>query len=185
MDSILHGPVRESEYLQCLGIGGGGVGGESGGGIGGGRPREETPTKTIFRPAKGALPIAAEASICMISYNCGYQFCDPINFDYNLPLYTLDARSEEDIAKAIDFASKWNIEISVKTSGYSLQGSSTKRDSLLIWMRNFPKDDEIQDKYAGEMINAQWYKDFVSRLLGLQILTTSFNFTLFNFRFVW
>ena len=117
--STLYGPVNEVEYSQCYDI------------------------DDAYDKAKSVN------GICMQTVDCGYEFCDPIQFGNNLPLYTLDARSEEDIVTAVNFAASNNVEISVKATGSSLQGSSTKTDSLLIWMTNFPKDDEIKKDYEG------------------------------------
>ncbi len=127
-DSTLHGPIPQTDYLQCF-INGSRVG------------------RSVFHPSDPD----DEAGICMRYYSCGYQFCDPDNYGYNLPIYAMEAKSEEDIVKAVDFARKNGIEISVKTSGYSLQGSSTKENSLLISMKNFPKDGEVIDKYSGKV----------------------------------
>ncbi len=120
LNSTLYGPVIESVYEQCS-------------------------TYDNATARSGAL-----SGTCMESFQCGYQFCDPHNYEHNLPRYTLDVRSEIDLVKAIEFALNYSIPLSVKTTGYSLQGSSTVRDSLLIWMHNFPKDDEIKVNYSGE-----------------------------------
>lgn len=120
VNSTLYGPVNEVEYSQCYDI------------------------DDAYDRAKSVN------GICMQTVDCGYEFCDPKLFGNNLPLYTLDARSEEDIVTAVNFAASNTVEISVKTTGSSLQGTSTKKDSLLIWMTNFPKDGEIKEDYEGE-----------------------------------
>lgn len=87
----------------------------------------------------------------MQQHECSHVFCDPSNqYGYNLPLYTLDARSEEDVVIAMKFARENGIRVSVKSTGNSMQGTSTSRGSLMIWMRNFPKDDQIQVDYQGK-----------------------------------
>lgn len=120
-DSILHGPVLDTDYQAC----------------------------DLFTDAN--TKSNSLHGICMQTYDCSHQFCNPLQFGFNLPLYTLDARSESDISTALQFASANNIKVSVKTTGYSLQGSSTSRDSLMIWMRNFPKDNQIKINFQGEI----------------------------------
>lgn len=46
------------------------------------------------------------------------------------------------------FASEFDIEVTVKTTGHSYPGSSTAADSMLIWMANYPKDGTITTSYA-------------------------------------
>ena len=87
----------------------------------------------------------------MKTVECAHEFCDPLHHGYNLPAYSLDARSETDIIQAMSFASSNGLKVSVKTTGYSLQGSSTMNDSFLIYMNNFPKDDEIIQNYVGRL----------------------------------
>jgi hypothetical protein len=56
----------------------------------------------------------------------------------NIPAYSLEARTVQDIQEAIKFANKYDIPVSVKSSGHSYQSQSMHVDSLLIWVRNFP-----------------------------------------------
>jgi hypothetical protein len=80
---------------------------------------------------------------------CMHIICRPNEgFDCDIPIYTLDARSEEDTSAALMFANKYNIEVSIKTTGHSYQGSSTSRDSLLIWMQKYPKDGKSTKDFA-------------------------------------
>jgi hypothetical protein len=51
---------------------------------------------------------------------CMHIICRPNEgFDYDIPIYTLDARSEEDTSAALMFANKHNVEVSIKTTGHS------------------------------------------------------------------
>mmetsp|Transcript_18542 Transcript_18542/g.21403 ORF Transcript_18542/g.21403 Transcript_18542/m.21403 type:complete len:684 (-) Transcript_18542:29-2080(-) len=86
---------------------------------------------------------AAANGICMHAPDCSHEFCHPDEFDYDLPSYTVDVRTEDDIARSLSFAIDNDIPVSVKTTGHSYTGSSTQRDSLMIWMHNYPKDGHI------------------------------------------
>lgn len=90
--------------------------------------------------------------LCMQAHYCQRQFC-ALNGtadaqEHNLPAASVDVRSPGDISAAIRFASNYNISVTVKATGHSYPGSSTGRDSLLIWMSHYPKDDTIQDNYV-------------------------------------
>ena len=65
----------------------------------------------------------------------------------NLPAYVLEAQTEEDIIKGMQFANKNKIQVTVKSSGHSLMGASTAQDSLLIWLAKYPADNTIQLLY--------------------------------------
>ena len=67
---------------------------------------------------------------------CSKQFCLK-DSPRNISAYSVEALNVGDVQKAIAFANKHNIPVTVKTSGHSLAGSSTGKDSLLIWMHNF------------------------------------------------
>ncbi|KAH3551938.1 hypothetical protein KXW20_002419 [Aspergillus fumigatus] len=54
-----------------------------------------------------------------------------------LPQYIVNATTEEQVARAMLWASKRNIRIVVKGTGHDLNGRSTGAYSLLIWTRNF------------------------------------------------
>mmetsp|Transcript_28127 Transcript_28127/g.34743 ORF Transcript_28127/g.34743 Transcript_28127/m.34743 type:complete len:179 (-) Transcript_28127:289-825(-) len=93
---------------------------------------------------------AAANGICMHAPDCSHEFCHPDEFDYDLPSYTVDVRTEDDIARSLSFAIDNDIPVSVKTTGHSYTGSSTQRDSLMIWMHNYPKDGHITTDFEGE-----------------------------------
>ena len=91
-----------------------------------------------------AYQISASGNgICMHAYACAYQFCREENAP-NLPIYVLEAKTLDDISAALVFAEKYDIAVSVKSTGHSYQGSSTNRYSLLIWMQNYPTDDTVK-----------------------------------------
>lgn len=88
---------------------------------------------------------------------------DPSNPAYNLPPKVLFPKVAGDVAAAVQFAMENNVELSVKASGHSYSGSSTKKDTLLLNMRRFKEysstvivecgnqdDDEIDEpcRYA-------------------------------------
>lgn len=58
--------------------------------------------------------------VCTIPEQCQFQFC---NWDgkrtWNLPAYTVDARTEGDIQQAFSFANRYNIPVTIKTTGHS------------------------------------------------------------------
>jgi len=63
---------------------------------------------------------------------------DPINNpSYNLPSQVLFPQTAGDVAAAINFAKEHSIEISIKNSGHNYNGASTKKDTLLLNMRNY------------------------------------------------
>ncbi|MEO0686725.1 MAG: FAD-dependent oxidoreductase, partial [Cyanobacteria bacterium J06649_11] len=74
--------------------------------------------------------------ICMQYHDCSRQFCKK-DKPWNIPAYSVEALNVEDVQKSIAFANKHNLPVSVKTSGHNYAGSSTGKDSLLIWMYNF------------------------------------------------
>ncbi len=85
--------------------------------------------------------------ICMQYPSCANKFClEGAEWD-DLPAYALMAKEELDIVKGIQYASKHNIQVTVKSSGHSYTGASTARDSLLIWLAHYPKDNEILEGY--------------------------------------
>lgn len=72
---------------------------------------------------------------------------DPTNPNNNLPGKVLHPRTASDVVAAIKFAGEHGLEISVKNSGHSYTGSSTKSDSLLLNMRRYTPyvSDSITD----------------------------------------
>lgn len=87
--------------------------------------------------------------LCMQYPECANKYCldDVDRFD-NLPVHVVDARTELDIIKATEFANRFNIPISVKSSGHSMSGASSSSDSLMIWLANYPKDNMVKRNYS-------------------------------------
>jgi hypothetical protein len=56
---------------------------------------------------------------------------------YNLPSKVLFPSVASDVIHAIQFAEKHNLEISIKNSGHSFSGASTKKDTLLLNMNQY------------------------------------------------
>jgi len=58
--------------------------------------------------------------LCMYHNNCEFRFC---NLDgqrvVDLPVYSVDVRTPGDIVAAMEFAGKYNIQVSIKTTGHS------------------------------------------------------------------
>lgn len=58
--------------------------------------------------------------VCMIDEDCKFRFCGRDgNGVFNLPAYTVDPRSVQDIQAAVRFANQHNIQVSVKNTGHS------------------------------------------------------------------
>lgn len=85
--------------------------------------------------------------VCLQAHFCARKFCKPDLFGFDLPAAVLDVRTPEDIIAGLEFAASHKIAVSVKTTGHSYQGSSTAKDSLMIWMFYYPKDDTITKNY--------------------------------------
>ena len=104
---------------------------------------------------------SAGEGICMQYPSCSNKFClgPPLPLPSsaaaaadaattsNLPAYVLEAQTEEDIVKGMQFANKNKIQVTVKSSGHSLMGASTAQDSLLIWLAKYPVDNTIKTLY--------------------------------------
>ena len=88
----------------------------------------------------------AANGVCIHAHDCRYEFCTE-GQSYDLPSYTVDVRTDDDITAVLEFAMEHGIPVSVKTTGHSYTGSSTQAGSVLIWMHNFPKDGLIQNKF--------------------------------------
>ncbi len=56
---------------------------------------------------------------------------------YNLPSKVLFPSVASDVIHAIQFAEKHDLEISIKNSGHSFSGASTKKDTLLLNMNQY------------------------------------------------
>lgn len=96
------------------------------------------------------LDIASKGEgICMQYSDCTNSFClgELGAKRDNLPAYVLMAKEEKDIVTGVQFANKHNIKVSVKSTGHSLSGASTAKDTLLIWLAQYPEDNTIQLDY--------------------------------------
>ena len=99
------------------------------------------------------------SGMCMVHVNCAYKECEgpflEFGFSYNSSVYTdyilksakgLDLPDATvhpihvgDVSKAIKFAAENKIEVSVKTSGHSYTGASTKKGSILLNLSRLQK----------------------------------------------
>jgi len=93
------------------------------------------------------VAVAGEG-ICMQYPSCRYEFCQTEIQQDNLPAYVLMAKTEDDISKGVRFANFHKIPVTVKSSGHSLSGASTRANSLLIWLAKFPVDNRIRTGYV-------------------------------------
>ncbi|KAK1741552.1 FAD-binding domain-containing protein [Skeletonema marinoi] len=89
--------------------------------------------------------IAKEASLQNISAAPVYDaptdvdswLADPTNPSLNLPSKVLFPSIASDVVAAVNFAKENGLEISVKNSGHSWQGASSKKDTLLLNMNRY------------------------------------------------
>mmetsp|Transcript_27700 Transcript_27700/g.41042 ORF Transcript_27700/g.41042 Transcript_27700/m.41042 type:complete len:435 (+) Transcript_27700:234-1538(+) len=129
----LYGPFKPSDYKdQCT---------EDG---------KVDPTNPV-EVASAGEGICMQYPTCSNKYCLGQQSASPsasaLAARSNLPAYVLEAKAEEDIVKGMQFANKYKIQVTVKSSGHSLMGASTAKDSLLIWLAKYPVDNTIQTMY--------------------------------------
>ena len=80
--------------------------------------------------------------ICIQTQACINYQCNWFS-SVNLPRYSVEAKSVEDIQAALRFANRFDIAVSIKAGGHNWQGQNTHADSLLIWVRNYPKDNFV------------------------------------------
>uniref|UniRef100_A0A7M5XHT2 FAD-binding PCMH-type domain-containing protein n=2 Tax=Clytia hemisphaerica TaxID=252671 RepID=A0A7M5XHT2_9CNID len=89
--------------------------------------------------------------ICMQYHDCSRQFCQS-STSWNIPAYSVEVKSVRDVQLAIAFANKYNIAVSIKTSGHSYAGSSMGKSTLLIWTRNLPEHlktvDDVKQNFT-------------------------------------
>jgi len=78
----------------------------------------------------------------MQTHNCNSEYCNSDNA-WNLPAYSVRAETLEDIQRTLEFCNLHNIAVSVKTSGHNYSGSSTAKDSVLIWLAHYEKHGDI------------------------------------------
>jgi FAD/FMN-containing dehydrogenase len=62
---------------------------------------------------------------------------DVENPSYNIPSKVLFPTVANDVVAAVQFAKRYGLQISVKNSGHSYIGASSKKDTLLINMNKF------------------------------------------------
>ena len=84
--------------------------------------------------------------ICMANHACANEFCQ-LWEPHNIPAYTVEAHTVGDIQAAVRFANKYDIAVSVKSSGHSFQSQSMHADSILIWLKNFPFTNKITTNF--------------------------------------
>lgn len=117
LDGQLHGPFSVYDYkAKCL----------------------------LFQNQKNVRILKQGDGICMHVHTCVNKRCDPWG-DLNLPEFSVEARSEQDVKRALDFANAHDIEVSVKSSGHTYMSQSSASGSLLIWLRHMPLDHTIAE----------------------------------------
>ena len=68
---------------------------------------------------------------------CGPE--DQICHAGNIGSYAVRVEEPQDVAKAVAWACRHNVPLSVKTTGHDWHGKSTNKDTLNIWMYNMKK----------------------------------------------
>ncbi|KAJ7056672.1 FAD-binding domain-containing protein [Mycena amicta] len=115
-------------------------------------------TSSTFR---GAIP----GAMCQVNWEQGYDLDPPSLCLRNgttcgqgdVPLYSVEAETVEDVQAAIKFASKHNLRLVVKSSGHDYLGRSTAPNSLLIRVANFKnisfnEDFTVAGKHLGPAV---------------------------------
>ena len=64
---------------------------------------------------------------------------DTSNPRYNIPTKALFPRDADDVVASVKFAKKHGVKISIKNSGHSYTGSSTRKGTLLLNMRKYER----------------------------------------------
>ena len=96
-----------------------------------------------FTHGTDARGISGEGEgICMHAHNCRHEFCAGKGVE-DIPAYSAEIKSVEDIQAALDFANRYDIAVTIKTTGHSYSGSSSGKDTLMLWMANFPKASRV------------------------------------------
>lgn len=90
---------------------------------------------------------AAGNGVCMHAHNCRSAFCDGQSAQ-DTAAYSAEMKSVSDIQTAVDFANQHDIPVTIKTSGHSYSGSSSGKDTLMLWMANFPKAAAVQPSFT-------------------------------------
>ncbi|KAK1590714.1 LOW QUALITY PROTEIN: isoamyl alcohol oxidase [Colletotrichum navitas] len=76
----------------------------------------------------------------------------------NSPVYVVNATSEEDIAKAVEFARDHNIRLAIKATGHDFLQRSTGYGSLSIWLQHFRQGLNFHDDFqaVNECPKSDW-----------------------------
>ncbi|KAF9873690.1 hypothetical protein CkaCkLH20_08800 [Colletotrichum karsti] len=76
----------------------------------------------------------------------------------NSPVYAVNVTDEEDISKAIQFASKNNIRVVIKSTGHDFLQRSTGYGSLSIWLQNYRRGFNFHDDFqvVNECPKSDW-----------------------------
>eukprot|EP00121_Abeoforma_whisleri_P012349 Awhi_evm1s11395 len=94
----------------------------------------------------GTLLASLGNGTCMQQHDCSKKFCNALE-ESNQPFAVVDALNNKDVKRALRFASRYNIMVTIKSSGHSYSGSSTGKNSLLIWLHNFEKEISIVEDF--------------------------------------
>ena len=80
--------------------------------------------------------------ICMHYGSCSHVGCSA-DAEWNLPEYSVEALTDADVIKTLAFANQHDIQVSVKSTGHNLAGSSSQAGSIMLWMHHFQKFGKV------------------------------------------
>jgi len=138
-EATLHGPFQNNlpTYAPCFGY-----------------------ISDAFKISKG------NNGLCMHAHACNKNFCED-DQDYDLPLYSTEVKTDSDVSSVFAFAAENDLSVSVKTTGHSYQGSSTKAGSIMIWMQNFEKDLSIVKDFSNSCTSADADAKITHDVIGI------------------
>lgn len=80
-------------------------------------------------------------------------YVEEYNQRYNLPPMVVFPVVPGDVVTVVNFANKYDIELSVKASGHNYATASTKKETLLVNMRNMTTNGDVDECLVDESIS--------------------------------
>ncbi|MCJ1441185.1 MAG: hypothetical protein MMC23_001671 [Stictis urceolatum] len=119
------------------------------------------PLQDAIACAEVDLELTDSTFIAANSIALGYPLnpaCAPINITSgqvpvgkcelgDVPLYSVDARSANEVAEGVKFAGDHNIRLVVRNTGHDILGRSTGYGSMQVWLHNLRDGINFQQKY--------------------------------------
>ena len=144
------------------------------------RPSDDRHATTPFEMINqdGMSTLLAELSGEEVPYSSDFDPSNPDGFildatnpSLDLPTKVLFPVVASDIINAINFAKEHSLEISVKNSGHSYQGASSKKDTLLLNMNKFTQYSPtgITDCDSSDILDSDIAEDLSNQACHLSI----------------